>query len=239
MSSAKESGVENIVVPSVDLESAKRALEIAEIYGNVYVAAGIHPTKDLEKLDLGKTLYLLEENASLSKKVVAIGEIGLDYFRYKSPSRIQRKYFEEQLKLAAKLGKAVIIHNRQAGQDIISCIESVGVASFRGKIVFHCCPPEDLLLEYAIKNSIYLGVDGDVTYDNQKQEFVKSIPLELLVLETDSPFLIPEPLRSQKVFPNEPKYLNLVAEKVADLKDVEEEYIIEVTTENAKRLFEI
>ena len=107
------------------------------------------------------------------------------------------------------------------------------------KTVFHCCEPDERLFKFAQKYRIFIGVDGDVTYWEDKQQFVKKIPLELLVLETDSPYLLPEPLRAQKLYPNEPKNIPLIAESIAKLRGESVEKIAEQTTKNAKRLFNI
>jgi len=197
------------------------------------------------------TRQLLEIEKLLTlPKVVAVGEVGLDrhiyqktkYRNYQIDEKfigLQKQLFIEQIKLAIKYEKSLIIHSREAAGEMLAILgESSLTTPLTGHIVFHCCEANDRLVEFALNHHIYIGVDGDVTYSKSKQEFVKKVPLELLVLETDSPFLLPEPLRSQKIYPNEPKNLLLIAEKIAELKKTSIKHLIEATTENAKKLFQ-
>jgi len=183
-------------------------------------------------------------------KVVAVGEIGLDRHIYKKTKyedyqideefiALQKEVFLAQLNLAKKYKKTVILHNREAKDDLLKILTSNWQLVTSNRIVFHCCEPDFDLLYFAKKNNIYIGVDGDVTYDQKKQAFVKKIPLSLLVLETDSPFLTPAPLRNdQKTkFPNTPKNLILIAQKVAEIKGEKVEKIMEITEKNGERLF--
>jgi TatD DNase family protein len=235
---SQNEGVTLMMIPGTDLESSKKSLEIASYYAGTYSAVGFHPTKELESLSLGKVISFLE-NLCESPYVLAIGEIGLDYYRFRSASRLQKEWFTKQLKLATKLDKSVIVHNRHAADDLIGIVNDNWEQNFEERMVFHCCEPEMILLDYAIKHNIFIGVDGDVTYDKSKQEFVKHIPLELLVVETDSPYIVPEPLRSEKVKINEPKNVRLVLEKLAGLKNIEFDAVVEKTRENGKKLFGI
>ena len=140
--------------------------------------------------------------------------------------------------MAKKYKKTVIIHNREAKDDLLKILNTYYLL-LNTSMVFHCCEPDFDLLNFAKKHHIYIGVDGDVTYDPKKQAFVKEIPLSLLVLETDSPFLTPAPLRNdQKTkFPNTPKNLTFIAQKVAEIKGEKVKKIIKVTKENGERLF--
>ena len=236
---AQNENVSLMMIPGTDYEISKRAVEISEIYSGTYSAIGIHPTKDLENLDLNQSLIMLEELAK-SPKVMAIGEIGLDYYRYRAGSVIQKMFFEHQLKLALKLNKSMIIHNRHASEDVLKILNKIRTENFEERVVFHCCEPDEILLDFAIKHNIYVGVDGDVTYDKAKQDFIKQVPLELLVVETDSPYIIPEPLRStKKGVSNEPKNVKLVLEKISEIKNVDFEELVKITTGNGKRLFGI
>ena len=126
-----------------------------------------------------------------------------------------------------------------ATNDIIKVLKNDWSPSLSGKTVFHCCPPENELLIFAKEREIFIGVDGDITYDKDKMDFIKQIPIELLVIETDSPYLTPEPIRKSKRFPNKPENLKYVAEKVSDLKDISLDEVIKRTTINGKRLFDI
>ena len=196
----------------------------------------------------------------VEEKVIAIGEIGLDRHIYQKTKyenynvneefmNLQKEFFVAQLKLAKKYQKSVIIHNREAKQDLLPLLNENWDSFFEGRMVFHCCEPDGELLDFAIQRGILIGVDGDVTYRTDKQEFVKKAPPEMLVLETDSPFLTPrlpvlevacpgnqaKPLK----FPNKPENLPLIARFVARLKGKHVESIVEATTQNAKKLFNL
>ena len=132
---------------------------------------------------------------------------------------------------------AIIVHNREAKEDMLATLDREWSEEMSYHIVFHCCEPDAELLIYAQAHNIYIGVDGDVTYGGEKAEFAKKVPLEMLVLETDSPFILPEPLRTQKLYPNTPATIPIIAQCVADLKGVRIEDVARVTTENARRLF--
>lgn len=230
-------GVKQFLVPGVDLKTSRKAITLADDHVGIYAAVGVHPTQKLTLKEKERLIFQLRELISLSSKVVAIGEIGLDYYRYRSDPEVQKVFFKEQVKLAGKLGKSVVVHNRRASPDITKYLEEAWLPSLTGRVVFHCCPAEDELLEYAQMRKIYIGVDGDVTYDKVKQKFVKKIPLDLLVLETDSPFLIPEPLRRKRIFPNKPENLVHVATYVSNLKDISQEKLIQQTNLNSQALF--
>jgi len=259
---AKKAGVEKFVVPGTDVETSKKAVEIAKKYEGVYAAVGIHPhhvfkiknekiknKNDNEKLKISKIIKAIE-NLLTKPKVVAVGEIGLDrhiyqktkYEDYKIDEEfiaLQKEVFLAQLNLAKKYKKTVIIHNREAKDDLLKILTSNQQLVTSNRIVFHCCEPDFDLLDFAKKHHIYIGVDGDVTYDPKKQAFVKEVPLSLLVLETDSPFLTPSPFRDNKKtkFPNTPKNLVLIAQKVAEIKGEKVEKIMKITKENGERLF--
>ncbi|GIW64503.1 MAG: hydrolase TatD [Patescibacteria group bacterium] len=255
---AQKAGVETIVIPGTDVVTSKKAVEIAEKYGGVYAAVGIHPHHVFEifkssmpfSRQQNKGKSWLEKASSLNQieellknpKVLAVGEIGLDRHIYKKTKyadyqvdedfiNLQRKLFLEQLKLAKKYQKTLIIHNRQAKKDLLELLNTYYFL-LNTKIVFHCCEPDDELLYFAIKNNIFIGVDGDVVYSPEKQKFIKKVPLDLLVLETDSPFLSPF-----RKFPNTPENLKYIAEFVTKLKDISIEDLIKTTTKNANKLF--
>lgn len=229
---ANLAGVEKFVVPGVDLDSSRGAVDIANAYGQVFAACGLHPAiEDLQEEGFSKSLLNLEELAQSSEKIVAVGEVGLDYYRYKLSSRPQKRLLIEQLRLAAKLGLSVILHNRHASEDLVEVLRDNWQDGFEGSLVFHCCEPNSDILKLASERQLYIGVDGDVTYDKTKADFVKEVPLANLVLETDSPYLVPEPptgprahgaggYRSKKQFPNEPKNLEMIAAYVANIKQV-------------------
>lgn len=235
---AREVGVNYFVIPGVNYQSSKIGIDIANNFMKVYAAIGIHPTEDLEKLDQDAILLKLEELAD-DKKVVAIGEIGLDYYHYKSSQALQKKFFDIQLKLSVKLDLGVIIHNRASTSDVLEIIENNWNPHFERRLVFHCVTPDKVIFDYVLKRNLLVGIDGDITYDGKKQEFLKSIPLENIVVETDSPYLIPEPKKSKHLFPNEPSNLEFTVKYIASIKKKEIDYIKNITTKNAKELFAI
>lgn len=257
---AKNYGIEYFVIPGTDIETSKKAIKIAEKFNSVYAAVGIHPhhVKEIQNSEFKSqnenVKSKIEEIKKLLKhpKVVAVGEIGLDRYVYKKTKyenyqideefiNLQKRFFLEQLKLARKYKKTVIIHNRQAKKDLLELLNTY-YSLLDTKIVFHCCEPDDDLLNFAIKNNIFIGIDGDVTYNQKKQEFVKKIPLSLLVLETDSPFLKPRVtslLRLDKDTPNEPKNILIIAQFLAQLLKVPEEKLKLKTFKNSLKLFNI
>lgn len=250
---AKKIGVTDIVVPGTDINTSIKALEIAKLYDNVYAAVGIHPHHTVEispsesegqlKSVIGNIEKLLQH-----EKVVAVGEVGLDKHYYNntkyanytiSPEfiNLQRELLVAQIKLAIQYKKSLILHNREAKKEFLEVMTENWDEGLAYKTVFHCCEADQDLLSFAKERHIFIGVDGDVTYDVKKQEFVKTVPLELLVLETDSPYLLPEPLRSQKKYPNEPKNIPLIAQCISEIKGVSINQLIDTATANAKRLF--
>jgi len=205
------------------------------------------------------------EKLLLHPKVVAVGEIGMDkhYYqktKYKNyqidPELVegQKDLFIEQIKLAHRYKKALIIHNReahlrqgfggQAKKDVLEILTNHQSLITSHSSVFHCCEPDGELLDFAKKNNIFIGVDGDITYRKDKQEFIKKVPLDLLVLETDSPFLTPKLVIRRSSYNylnnyNEPKNIPLIAEFIAELLHCSIDSLAKQTTENAKRLFQI
>lgn len=252
--SAISKGVNQIMIPSTDIATSQKATMIATKILNVFAAVGIHPHHVFElksqnnklKEDLDQVEQLLQ-----NKKVLAIGEVGLDRHYYKSTKYsnyeitnelmvLQAEVFRAQVLLAIKHNTSLILHNREAKKEFLTILESAWDKKLERRTVFHCCESDEELLEFAKKHKLFIGVDGDVTYSRQKQEFIKKVPLEMLVLETDSPFLSPEPFRSQPREtrgPNVPANLKLIAEFLATLKEIPTEQLSQVTTENAQRLF--
>jgi len=233
---SREDGILNIVVPGTDFDTSKKAIDIATDYEGIYAAVGIHPTKELDLKNLEAEVYKIEELANY-EKVVAIGEIGLDYYRFKSPASIQKKYFEAQIKLAKKLDKSLIIHNRHAGHEVVKTVEKSWDGSLSRRCVFHCCEADHEMLSFALEKGIFLGVDGDITFDNDKLKFISKVPIEQLVVETDSPYILPEPKRSEKAFPNTSSNLIYIIETVSKIKKLPIDEVKLITSLNAKTLF--
>lgn len=237
---AKTAGLVRILIPGIDLETSQAAIQIAEKYSEVYAAVGVHPNSTTEwKRD---TLSKLRKLAS-HPKVVAIGEIGLDYYRDRSPKAIQKRVFLDQLTIAADMELPVVIHNRQASDDILDMMNSWRrlLLERSSKIlerpgVMHSFSAELETANKAISLGFKIGVTGPVTFRNATdlQTVVKRVPIEHLLIETDAPFLTPHPLRGKR---NEPAYVAKVAEKIAELHELPLSTIADITTANANRLF--
>lgn len=225
-----DAGVGAVVIPGVDVESSRSALALAESRPWLFAAAGIHPEDcaGCTAADFSAIRDLCRE-----KKVVAIGEIGLDYYWAENPPKeFQQMVFRRQLELALELELPVIVHDREAHGDILEIVkEFPGV---RG--VFHCFSGSPEMAEALIKRGWYLGIDGPITYKNARRapEVAEVIPLERIVVETDAPYLTPEPFRGKR---NDSRYLPYVIEKMARWKGVTPEELTEITFANGKRLF--
>ncbi|MCT4508586.1 MAG: TatD family hydrolase [Tepidibacter sp.] len=229
----KESGVELLLNPGADIPSSLKAVELSKKHDFIYASVGVHP-HDVEDMDKG-SIEVLRELAK-NKKVVAIGEIGLDYYYDNSPRDLQKKWFEEQIKLANQLKLPIIIHDRDAHQDTLDIIkrtknEEIGC-------VLHCYSGNVELAKEYIKMGCMISIAGPATFKNNKKtkEVIKEIPLENLLIETDSPYLTPHPHRGKR---NDSSYVRYIAETIAIEKGISYEKVCEVTKENGKRFFNI
>ena len=228
---ATENGVTKIVCIGTDLNTSKQSVEIANKYENVYAAVGIHPhdSKDVTK----DYLKDLEALALSSKKVVAVGEIGIDHYRNISPKEIQEKVMIEQMELAQSLSLPIIFHNRDADNDIIEILKQHSFS----RAIAHCYSSDLSFAEQLIDLNVLLSFSGNVTFKNSiNQSAIKNITLKDFVLETDCPFLAPQPFRGK---PNEPKYVKDIALFISDLLDIKFEEIAIQTTNNAESFFKI
>jgi TatD DNase family protein len=229
---AKEADVKYIVNIGYDLEGSKKAIELAEKYEGLYATVGIHPHNASElNEDILDSLRQLSE----SPKVVAIGEIGLDYYRNLSPKAVQQKAFEAQLILAQELKLPVVIHDREAHVDVLSTL-----SKFEGKLkgVMHCFSGSLEMAEQYVKMNYYISFAGPVTFPNayELHESAKLIDLNNILLETDCPWLAPQKMRGKR---NEPAFLLFTAEKIANLRGISLAELAEATTKNAKRIYQI
>jgi len=228
---ATENGVTKIICIGTDLNTSKQSVEIANKYENVYAAVGIHPhdSKDVTK----DYLKDLEALALSSKKVVAVGEIGIDHYRNISPKEIQEKVMIEQMELAQSLSLPIIFHNRDADNDIIEILKQHSFS----RAIAHCYSSDLSFAEQLIDLNVLLSFSGNVTFKNSiNQSAIQNIALKDFVLETDCPFLAPQPFRGK---PNEPKYVKDIALFISDLLDIEFEEIASQTTSNAESFFKI
>ena len=237
---ACEARVGRILIPGFDLDACKRAVQLSETYETLYAAVGIHPNDSMTWNDqTRKELDYLARHP----KVLAIGEIGLDYYRDRAPMELQQTILREQLELAAIHGKPVIIHNRQAENDLYPLLfdwqeelQKNGVALADKPGILHAFAENSEAAREMIEHNFYIGVGGVVTFPKalQVQETVRSLSLQSILLETDSPFLTPQAHRGQR---NEPAYIPLIAEKIASLLNLPEEEVAAITTRNAENLF--
>ena len=228
---ATENGVTKIICIGTDLNTSKQSVEIANKYENVYAAVGIHPhdSKDVTK----DYLKDLEALALSSKKVVAVGEIGIDHYRNISPKEIQEKVMIEQMELAQSLSLPIIFHNRDADNDIIEILKQHSFS----RAIAHCYSSDLSFAEQLIDLNVLLSFSGNVTFKNSiNQSAIQNIALKDFVLETDCPFLAPQPFRGK---PNEPKYVKDIALFISDLLDIAFEEIAIQTTNNAESFFKI
>ena len=229
-----ENGVELVINIGADLQTSKNSVNLAKEYENIYAVVGVHPHSAKEVTD-----EILEEIRELAgeDKVVAIGEIGLDYHYDYSPRDIQVKQFKAQLKLAKELDMPVVIHSREATQETFDIIkEEVENGGLRGVLHAFSGSPE-IAREY-IKLGFLISIGGPLTFKNARvtKEVAKEIDLAHMIIETDSPYLTPTPNRGKR---NQPMYVKYVAEEIAKIKGIEVEEVIRITNENTKRLFGI
>lgn len=230
---AIESDVKVIIVPATDLVSSQKAIELTEKYDNIYAAVGVHPHDSKEWND--NIINKLEKLAK-NKKVVAIGEIGLDYYYDFSPRDIQLKAFEEQIQLALKLKLPIIVHNRQANDDIMNIIRKYKDTGLRAQ--FHCFAGSLKEAKELIEMHHLISFTGNITFNKAEslRHIVSSISIENMLLETDSPFMTPVPYRGNR---NEPAYIKLIAEKIAEVQNLTVDDVARATTHNVYKLFGI
>ncbi|MCD7036633.1 TatD family hydrolase [Metabacillus sp. GX 13764] len=233
MNRAREEGVENIVVVGFDRPTIVKAMELTETYDFIYAAVGWHPVDAIDMTD--DDLNWIKELAS-HPKVVALGEMGLDYHWDKSPKDVQKEVFKKQIALAKEVKLPIIIHNRDATQDVLDILQSEGAEEVGG--IMHCFTGSVEVARQCIDMNFYISLGGPVTFKNAKKpkEVAAEIPLDKLLIETDCPYLAPHPLRGKR---NEPSYIRYVAEEIANLRGMTADEVGSQTTENAKKFFGI
>lgn len=232
LASAQLAGVEGILTVGIDAATNRSALEIAQRYDHVYASAGWHP-HETSKADAGLEDHLTE--LSKNPKVVAIGEIGLDYYRDHSPRQAQREVFARIVARTTKLNLPIIVHCREAFDDTLDILHREGRGVIKG--VFHCFSGDEDVLGKVLDMDFFVSFTGNVTYKNSRlPPIVKATPLDRLLLETDCPFMPPHPHRGKR---NEPAYIPLIAAKIAEIRGLNAEDIARITRFNTFRLFGI
>lgn len=229
-----ENGIELVINNSSDLLSSERSVELANKYENIYAAIGVHP-HEASTYDDEVEKRLIE--LSRDKKVLAIGEIGLDYYYDNSPRDVQKEVFKRQIELAAKLKKNIVIHSRDAAKDTFDILKEAH-EKYDFTALIHCFSQSvDMMREY-LKMGDYIALGGAVTFKNAKtpKEVAKAVDLDRLLLETDCPYMTPVPYRGKR---NEPKLVKFTCQYIADLRQMDASELEKITGENTKRFFGI
>jgi TatD DNase family protein len=229
---ARDAGVAAVIDVGCDIASSESAIGLAEEYDGVFATVGFHPhsASELTDDDLDKLAELTRH-----RKVVAIGEIGLDFYRNLSPKETQLWAFKRQLALARECGLPVVIHSRQAGDEVLDILTEWSDGSNEPRGVLHCFSGDMELVRRYIGMGFLLSIAGPVTYPSSSAaEIARDIPLDRLLIETDCPFLTPEPYRGKR---NEPAYVSFVAEKIAEIRRIPVDSVKENTSRNAARMF--
>lgn len=231
-----KSGVTRFVTAGYSIESSKKAIEIANVYDFIYATVGVSPNDvPQSEEELWKQLKEIKSLIRKSRKVVAVGEIGLDYYWNTDNKDIQKKAFIEQINLANELDLPIVIHTREAVMDTIQILKENVV---KNKGVFHCCPQNRELIKEGLKLGFYISFAGPITFKNSKNadEIINLVPNDRILIETDSPYLAPEPVRGTR---NSPENVKYIAQKIANVKNLSLEEIEKITVKNTNRVFKI
>jgi len=227
---AIENKLSAIITIGTSLETSRQAIRFAENYASIYAAVGIHPS---DCADADEKDYAEIEKLAKHEKVIAIGEIGLDYYRMYTDKETQKAAFKKQINLARKVQLPVIVHTRESQEDALKMLNKEKAADVSG--VFHSFSGSLDILEKALATNFYISYTGGITFKNSTtDEMVANTPVERMLLETDSPFITPVPFRGKR---NEPSYVIHTAKKIAAIKGLSVEKLAEITTENAHHLF--
>jgi len=232
---AAAAGVSQIVVPAIDLENITAVTDLASAHAGVFAAVGIHPNSCAN----WSADWLTAVRAAAARpKVVAIGEIGLDYYWDDAPKEVQHEALAQQLALAADLNLPVIIHNRESSADVIRLLAASPLAGRENPGVLHSFSADWETAQAALDMGFYLGFTGPVTFKkaDDLREIARKAPLDRILVETDAPYLAPQPYRGKR---NQPAYVTFVAERIAAERGVETAVIAQYTTANARRLFHL
>jgi len=225
------SGVGKVVVPSVEIKTMSKVVELSQIE-NVFSMIGIYPTEAATYNEERENIMI---EYSKKSKVVAVGEIGLDYYWDKSFVELQKEVFIKQIKLANKLNLPIVVHDREAHKDCYDILKKYNNGS---KVLFHCFSGSVEFMRECVKEGWFIAIGGVVTFKNaiKMKDVAKEVPLDKLVLETDSPYLTPVPYRGKE---NRPGYVKYVAQEIANIRNLDVNEIIDITTTNAEGFFGI
>lgn len=233
LESMKQKGVSYILNAASNIATSLECINLAENYDFIYASVGVHPH---DVGDISENAMGLLADLAKNPRVVAVGEIGLDYYYDHSPREVQRYWFRRQIQLAKELDLPVIIHNRDAHADSMEIVTSEDISSIGG--VFHCFSGSWEMAKKLLEMGIYISIAGPITFNNAVKsiEVVKNLPIDKLLIETDCPYLTPIPYRGKR---NDSTYIRYTAEKIAEIKGITVEEVAERTMENTKRLFRI
>ena len=230
----KKAGITKFISAGYSLEGSIRAIELSKKYDFIYPTSGISPN-DIPQTEeeLWKNLVKIEELIKENSKIVAVGEIGLDYYWEKENKEMQKLAFIEQIKIANKYDLPIVIHTREAVMDTLEILKENPVNK---KGIFHCCPLNRELVKEALKLEFYISFAGPITFKNSKNanEIIEMVPNDKMLIETDSPYLSPEPLRGRR---NDPRNVKYIAQKIADVKNMTIEEVAKQTYENAEKIY--
>jgi TatD DNase family protein len=231
---AGDAGVGLILCAGYDLESSVQAARLAREISMIRASVGIHP-HDASTLT-PETLRQIRDLAAENDCVVAIGETGLDYYRNLSPRKVQQESYRTHIRLAHELDLPLIVHSRDAQQDVLAILTEEGMPPHG--VVMHCLPSDADFARGSVEMGCHVGIAGPVTFQNAEKlrEIARELPLDRILLETDAPYLTPHPYRGKR---NEPAYVRLVAEKVAEVRGIPADDLIAATTSNARRIFRL
>lgn len=229
------SDITKLISAGYSLESSKKAIELTKKYPQIYTVCGVSPNDIPQNLESLKQELEEIEKLAKSEKVLAIGEIGLDYYWNKENKDLQKYAFTKQIELANKLNLPIVIHTREAVMDTLEILKKNLVIK---KGVFHCCPLNKELVKEALKLEFYISFAGVVTFKNSKNadEIISLVPDDKILIETDSPYLSPEPLRGKR---NDPRNVRYTAEKIAKVKGYTLEKVAKITYENTCKIYGI
>ncbi len=234
ISRAHQKKVSQIINVGINIESSRKSVEMAKKFPGVYATVGIHP-HDAENVPADYVDKLRELAINNKKFVVALGEMGLDYFKNFSPEESQKQVFRAQLELAKELQLPIVIHDRAAHQDAIDM-----VSEYKNEVfgVFHCFAGDEDIAKQTLDLGFYISFTGNISFEkaDKLRRVIEEVPLSRLMVETDCPYMAPVPFRGKR---NEPAYVRLVAEEIAEIKGESVERVAEITTQNARDLFKI